>query len=219
MKWLKFFIALPMLPICWGTASALVRLFQASIKADIVLVALGAGAACWLLVYFILPRPAWLYVLGHELTHAIWTWASGGSVKKLKASSKGGSVEVSKANFLTTLAPYFFPFYTVIIVMTCGAAQFFWNLAPYISIFHLLIGFTYAFHVTLTCDILRVRQTDITSQGYLFSAAVIWLGNLTVLLIALPLLTGITPWWKGFAMSWNDSLAAFVWLGKLLARG
>jgi hypothetical protein len=54
----------------------------------------------------------------------------------------------------------------------------------------LLLGAAYAFHVTLTLEILRTRQTDITSQGYLFSAVVIFLGNALVLLAAVPLLTG-----------------------------
>ena len=55
--------------------------------------------------------------------------------------------------------------------------------------FHLLLGAAYAFHITLTWHILRTRQTDITSQGYIFSAAVIFLGNALVLLIGVPLLT------------------------------
>ena len=37
---------------------------------------------------------------------------------------------------------------------------------------------------------LKTRQSDITSQGYLFSAVIIFLGNILVLLVALPLLTG-----------------------------
>jgi hypothetical protein len=54
--------------------------------------------------------------------------------------------------------------------------------------FHVLLGAAYAFHITLTWHILKTRQTDITSQGYIFSAAVIFLGNALVLLIAVPLL-------------------------------
>jgi hypothetical protein len=56
--------------------------------------------------------------------------------------------------------------------------------------FHLLLGAAYAFHVTLTWEILKTRQTDITSQGRLFSGVVIFLGNAMVLIVAIPLLTG-----------------------------
>jgi hypothetical protein len=43
------------------------------------------------------------------------------------------------------------------------------------------------FHITLTGHALKTRQTD-TEQGYLFSAVVIFLGNIGVLLIGVPLL-------------------------------
>jgi len=56
--------------------------------------------------------------------------------------------------------------------------------------FHLLLGASYGFHVTLTWHILKNSQSDITEQGYLFSAVVIFLGNVAILLLAIPLLTG-----------------------------
>jgi hypothetical protein len=42
--------------------------------------------------------------------------------------------------------------------------------------------------VTLTWHILKNSQTDITEQGYLFSAVIIFLGNISVLLVGIPLL-------------------------------
>ena len=53
----------------------------------------------------------------------------------------------------------------------------------------LLVGAAYAFHVTLTWHVLKTRQSDITSQGWLFSAVIIFLGNVCVLLFGVPLLT------------------------------
>ena len=53
----------------------------------------------------------WIYVVGHELTHVVWSWLFGGKVKKFRASSSGGEVVVTKSNFLVALAPYFFPLY------------------------------------------------------------------------------------------------------------
>jgi len=43
--------------------------------------------------------------------------------------------------------------------------------------------------VTLTCHALRTHQSDLTQQGYLFSAVIIWLGNVAVLLLGVPLVT------------------------------
>src|SRR5438034_5478952 len=99
-KWAKLFIAILLLPVCAGAAWALWLVLRASGSADTTWVPALAGAACWLVIYLLLPKPMWIYVVGHELTHALWAWLQGGSVKKLKASSKGGHVIVTRSNFL-----------------------------------------------------------------------------------------------------------------------
>jgi hypothetical protein len=189
-KWAKMIVALLLLPLCGGAALALWQVLRASGSADSLWVALVSGAGCWLVIYLLLPKPMWVYVFGHELTHALWTWLMGGRVKKFKASAKGGHVIVTKTNFLIALAPYFFPLYAVLVVAVFCAANWFWDLHGYTVWFHLLLGASYGFHVTLTWHILKSSQTDITEQGYLFSAVVIFLGNVTILLLAIPLLTG-----------------------------
>jgi hypothetical protein len=81
-----------------------------------------AGVACWVVVFLLLPKPMWIYVLGHESTHAVWTWIFGGKVKQFKAASSGGHVVTTKNNFVITLAPYFFPFYAVLVVLVLSSA-------------------------------------------------------------------------------------------------
>lgn len=189
-KWCKTIIALLLLPVCIGQASALGLVFRGCGGADTTWVPLLAGAACWVVVYLLLPKPMWLYVFGHELTHALWTWIFGGRIKKFRASANGGHVVVSKTNFLIVLAPYFFPLYAVLIVALFAAGHLIWNWRGYLAWFHLLVGAAYAFHVTLTCQVLKTRQSDLTEQGYLFSAVIIFLGNVSVLLLGVPLLTG-----------------------------
>jgi hypothetical protein len=188
-KWVKLILALLLLPACCGAAAALWMVLRASGKADAVWIGILAGAACWIVIYLILPKPMWVYVVGHELTHAVWTWLMGGKVKRFNASSKGGHVVVTKSNFLIALAPYFFPLYAVLLVLVFAAAGLVWKTQPYIPWFHLLLGAAYAFHITLTLHVLRHSQSDITSQGYLFSATVIFLGNVVVLLLGVPMVT------------------------------
>jgi hypothetical protein len=113
-KWIKFILAILLLPVGGGAAMALWRVLCASGGADVVWVPLLAGAACWIVIFLLLPKPMWIYVFGHELTHALWAWLFGGQVKKMKVSSAGGQVVVSKSNFLIVLAPYFFPLYTAL---------------------------------------------------------------------------------------------------------
>jgi hypothetical protein len=200
-KWVKFIIAILLLPVCVGAAKTLGMVMSRCGGADTTLIAIVGGAACWLAIYLLLPKPMWIYVVGHELTHAVWVWLFGGSVKKFKASSSGGHVIVDKNNFLISLSPYFFPFYAVVVVAIFVLGHMIWNWRDFFVWFHLLVGAAYAFHLTLTATILKTEQSDITSQGYVFSAVVIFLGNVLVLLIGLPLLTAkvdlltMFGWW------------------------
>jgi hypothetical protein len=189
LKWFKFVIAILLLPVCAGAAAALWRVLCASGGADTVWVPLLAGAASWLVIYLLLPKPMWIYIFGHELTHALWAWLFGGQLKKLKVSSSGGHVVLSKSNFLIALAPYFFPLYAALVIAGFSLGRLLWHWQDNSVWFPLLVGAAYAFHVTLTLHVLKTRQSDITSQGWLFSAVIIFLGNACVLLLGLPLLT------------------------------
>jgi hypothetical protein len=201
LKWIKFIIAVLLLPVCAGAAMALWKVLCASGGADTIWVPLLAGAACWLVVFLLLPKPIWIYVFGHELTHALWAWLFGGQLKKLEVSSGGGHVVVSKSNFLIVLAPYFFPPYVALVVAVFSLGRLIWDWQRYLVCFHLLLGTAYAFHVTLTWHVLKTRQSDITSQGWLFSAVIVFLGNVCVLLFGVPLLTtkvgllNVLGWW------------------------
>jgi hypothetical protein len=188
-KWVKTIIAVLLLPFCLGAIQALWQVLRATGKADTIWVATLAGAACWVVIFLLLPKPMRLYVFGHELTHALWTWLFWGRVKRFKVGATGGHVVITKNNFLIALAPYFFPLYVVLLVLVFLLGHLIWGWTRYLVWFHLLVGAAYAFHVTLTWHTLRRRQSDITQHGYLFSAVVIFLGNILVLLVGVPLLT------------------------------
>ncbi len=210
-KWLKFILAILLLPVCLAAIKVFWAIVQRSGgNALTVWVALGGGVACWFVIYLLLPRPMLIYVFGHELTHAVWVWLFGGKVKKFKATSNGGHVVVTKNNFLIGLAPYFFPIYVVMVVAVFLIGHLIWNWRHYAPVFHLLIGISYAFHVTLTFHILKTRQSDITEQGYLFSFVVIFLGNILVLMVGLPLLTGSTDVLRVFA-DWFQATSDVWW--------
>src|SRR5258708_36080368 len=200
-KWAKTILALLLTPLCVGGVWALLMVLRASGDADTTWVPALSGAACWVAIYLLLPKPMWAYVFGHELTHALWTWLFGGRVKQFKASATGGHVIVTKNNFAIALAPYFFTLYAIAIVAVFATAPWLWNWRHYLVWFHLLLGAAYAFHVTRTWHILKHSQSDISEQGYIFSAAIIFLGNVAVLLIGIPLMaanvqvTTALAWW------------------------
>ena len=214
-KWIKFLIALLLLPVCAGAARALWLVLRAGYGADTVWIPLLGGAACWCVIFFLMPKPMWIYVFGHELTHALWTWLFGGQVKKMKVTSKGGHVVISKTNFVIALAPYFFPLYAIIVIAVFALGNLIWNWHGYLVWFYLLLGAAYAFHVTLTFHVLQTRQSDITSQGYLFSAVVIFLGNAVVLLFGIPLLTRRPEIFKICGLWFSETGKIFNWLHHL----
>lgn len=188
MRWL---LALALLPVCMGASWALIDVLALAGRAAQVWVPLLVGGTCWIVLFLSLPKPMWLYVVGHELTHALWAWMFGGRVKKFKATARGGHVVLTKTNLFITLSPYFFPLYAVLWTgcFLLGNALFGWRDGrPW---FHFGLGFAYAFHVTLTAHILRTRQPDLESEGWVFSAVVIWLGNVLTLLAALALITRV----------------------------
>ena len=205
-KWVKFIVALFLLPICAILSQTFFTSFaRATVSerlwAGVEFWFFSLGAVLWLIAFFGLPRPIVLYVFGHELTHALWVWLMGGRVSRFKVGREGGHILTDKNNFLIALAPYFFPLYAVMVVAFFCVGNWFWRWQPYMVWFHLLLGASYGFHLTLTWHILKSSQSDITEQGYLFSAVVIFLGNAVILLLAIPLLTGRVPvlgalrWW------------------------
>jgi len=48
------------------------------------------GAASYVIFERLFHKPMWLYVIGHELTHAVSGFLSGARIYKFKVSSKGG---------------------------------------------------------------------------------------------------------------------------------
>jgi hypothetical protein len=214
-KWMKFIIAVLLLPVCAGAAMALWRVLCASGSADTTWIPFLAGAVCWILIFAFLPKPMWIYVFGHELTHALWTWLFGGQVKKMKVTSSGGHVVLSKTNFIIALAPYFFPLYAALVVAVFALGHLIWDWRGYLVWFHLAIGAAYAFHVTLTWHALQTRQSDITSQGYLFSTVIIFLGNVCVLLFGIPLLTAKVGLLNALGWWFEGIGGVFHWLQKL----
>ncbi len=182
MSVIRLLIGLLLLPVCLATSQiALAIAGSAQTESDAVVpppaLALIGGYVLWLVIYFTLPRPVRTYVLAHELTHALWGALMGAKVSKLSVSKTKGSVTLSKTNFLITLAPYFFPFYTVLIVLGYYIASIFYDMKAYDFWWLGLIGFTWGFHFTFTISSLMQKQTDIQAYGHLFSYTTIYILN------------------------------------------
>ncbi|HEV7405414.1 MAG TPA: hypothetical protein VGO11_20895 [Chthoniobacteraceae bacterium] len=140
------------------------------------------------------PRPLRLYVFGHELTHAIWVWIMGGEVKSFEVSREGGSIITNKQNVWIALSPYFYPIYTLAIILAYGAVSFFYDVAGVRQTFlwvtplqwmFLALGITWAFHMSFTIWMIPKGQSDLTLHGTFFSLVFIYLMNVVIMTIFL----------------------------------
>lgn len=165
---------------------------------------LGLGAGLWLVCWVALPRPVRLYVLGHELTHVLWTWMFGGRASRLRVTARGGEVRVTRTNAWVALAPYFFPIYALAVVLLYGALELALDLSPYRPVAIGLVGFAWAFHITFTVSMLAERQPDVRAYGRLFSLSLIVLLNVAGVALALAVVAGVgARWWL---VRWADAL-------------
>ncbi|MCF7849883.1 MAG: hypothetical protein K9M45_13610 [Kiritimatiellales bacterium] len=186
LKLVKFIVGVALLPLCWSVSVAVYNLYQST--ADVEVVASGleawslpAGFGIWLLLFFLLPRPFRTYVLAHELTHALWAVLMGAKVGRIKVGKNGGHVELSKSNFIITLAPYFFPLYCFLVIAGYYAAGLRFDVAPYKTWWLGAVGFTWGFHITFTIYMLMERQPDVQEHGHLFSYVVIYFMNVLLM--------------------------------------
>lgn len=141
------------------------------------------GFGFWLFLYLACPRPVRTYILAHELTHALWGWMMGARVSNLRVAQDQGSVTLSKTNFLITLAPYFFPLYTMLTLCLFGVLGLFYAVEHYHLWWMGVVGFTWGFHFTFTVSTLMQHQSDVRACGHLFSYTFIY--SLNVLGIGL----------------------------------
>lgn len=179
-KFLKLLIGLFLLPLCWAASRSFFFLLR-SLPAETsgwADWALPVGFLVSVLGFFLLPQAFRTYVLGHELTHALSGLLMGAKVGKMKVGREGGHVELSKSNFIISLAPYFFPFYTALVIAVWYATGFFWEMNPSEAWWLMAVGMTWGFHVTFTVYMLSQRQPDVVGNGRIFSYVIIYLANL-----------------------------------------
>lgn len=181
-KILRLLTGILMLPLCVAVTWALVDLLcslpptRAFIAPETL--ALLGGYFTWLLLYLCVVRPMHAYVWAHELTHALWGLLFLAKIHSIRVKPTGGAVSLSKTNVLISLAPYFFPFYTMVVLLIRWIIAFWIPMDPYQLVWLFLVGLTWGFHCTFTVQTLLIRQPDIVENGRVFSLALIYLLNL-----------------------------------------
>lgn len=156
------------------------------------------GGLVGLLWFFSCAPLRLLYVMGHELTHALWVWLHGGRVHDFHVRENGGHVVTDRTNTLIILAPYFFPFYTLCWVAAYGAATFCFDLQGLPGLLYFGLGFTWFLHLAYTVWMIQKGQPDLEYGGAFFSLTVIYLANLSFI-SALLVIASPSVGWTSFA--------------------
>jgi hypothetical protein len=221
-NFLRMLIGLVLLPMCWGICRALVDSLMVAAHStagfSVESIALLGGMGAFTLAWMTLPRPVRMYVLGHELTHAMWGLMFGARPSDVRVSESGGSVKLTKSNMVITLAPYFFPFYTFVVIVVGLITYAFLRPLPYLPMWMFLIGFTWAFHVLFTLETLTQRQPDVKLYGRIFSWVVILIVNLALVLVWLAAMTDLTFLQLGHSLV-TRVLAAYIGVGAAVWGG
>lgn len=191
MNLLRLLLALALWPGIYATLMAYAKILQVAFSSPsfpwIGIGVFGAGFVVALGAFVFLPRPRGFYVLGHELTHALAVWMSGGKIHSLHVADQGGKVVADRVSPWISLAPYILPFYPFVIGILWLAGTQIW---PEITRFGLpflgIWGAVWGYHYAFTFCLLPTRQPDFLGYGRIFSLTLIFMGNL--------LLIGILVW-------------------------
>ncbi|MBU4312117.1 MAG: hypothetical protein KJ706_05310 [Candidatus Omnitrophica bacterium] len=180
IKALRFILSILLIPAC----VAITICFYDGITSITAISESGLsfifGVLAYCILHLLIFKPDFLYVLGHELTHAVAAIFSGGKATKINVSGKGGSVRSTGPNVFVMLAPYLIPGYAVLLAILYFLLSFFIDVGRFSDLFIFLIGFTLMLHLTYTSQSMREKQSDLIKSGYLFSISFIYIANLVI---------------------------------------
>ncbi len=211
---IKFIIGVLAVPVAYAVTKAFYDNFILIKEVAVNLHYFVWGIVIYSILHLLFYKPAYIYVLGHEAVHAGMAWIFGGKIKSFKVSEDGGEVATDKSNFIIELAPYFIPIYTVIITVIYFVVSRSYPING--ATFLFLIGFTLAFHIVSTVEIMKIKQPDIVKSGYIFSIAIVYIVNI----IVVSLIFGLT--FSGFSINkffldlWSSSKNVYVSLMRQL---
>jgi hypothetical protein len=181
MRFLRNILTLILLPAVFAAGYAFITNFLLfSVSVGIKYIPFWVGVICYTAFQVIFYKPMKTYIFGHELSHAIAGLLSGAKIKKFNISENSGSVVLTKDNIWITLAPYFFPIYTIVIMITYVCLGWFMDIKQLYGYYLFLIGFSISFHIALTIYILTIEQPDLKVYGVFFSYVIIIAVNIVV---------------------------------------
>jgi hypothetical protein len=159
----------------------------------------------WFIAGIANDRLLYLYVLGHEMTHAMFVYVCGGRISAIHFSTEGGYVMTNKSNILIALSPYFIPFWSAVLISLHSFISLWWDIPAGGLILTGLLGFTWTFHIIWTIWMIPKDQPDLKENGTFFSLIIIIFANLVLFTLILcatsrevQLSSFLFQWWNNF---------------------
>jgi len=202
----KTVLLIAAVPALLGYALALyveiVAALDHSTQARLGLAMVPAGMLLWLLLGRFLR---FFHVFEHEVTHLVTGLIFFIQPRQLVASESGGRMEMYGNNFIVSLAPYFVPLFSLVLmalmplfdstvgVYACG-----------------MLGLFTGYHLITNLQEFSFHQPDIRSHGPLFSTTLCLWGNVIALGVVAGFLQRAWPGSWGYLKSGGRETAAIV---------
>ncbi len=141
---------------------------------------MGAYFVLWIVI-FKNSRGKWFLTIEHELTHTLFALLSFHKIVDFKATdSLGGHMRfsgVGGGNWLITIAPYFFPTFSMLVIGFIYLSQ-----SQYYPMLITLLGYSIVYHIHSTYTETSTQQPDIQEVGLVFSFLFLPASNLFALI-------------------------------------
>ena len=143
-------------------------------------IGIGTYFTLWIII-FNNDNGNWFLTIEHELTHTLFALLTFHKIVDFKATdSLGGHMQFSGiggGNWLITIAPYFFPTFSMIIIGFIYLSQ-----SQYYPILIALLGYSIVYHMHSTYIETSSQQPDIQEVGLIFSFLFLPAANLFALI-------------------------------------
>jgi len=123
----------------------------------------------------------WFFVIEHEFTHTLFALLTFHRINAFVATSKGGGFinfsGVANGNWLILIAPYFFPTFSMIIILLIYFSE-----VQHYPILMILLGYTFLYHIHSTIEETSHKQSDLQRVGLWFSWSFLPAANLLAII-------------------------------------
>lgn len=173
-----------------------------STQARLGLAMIPAGMLLWLLLGRFLR---FFHVFEHEVTHLVTGLIFFIQPRQLVASESGGRMEMYGNNFIVSLAPYFVPLFSLVLMALMPLFDS--TVGVYACA---MLGLVTGYHVITNLQEFSLHQPDIRSHGPVFSTTICLWGNVIALGVVAGFLQQAWPGSWGYLKSGGRETAAIV---------